>query len=134
MSENPYEWAAASLMVNADVEVRKYRTSMSGSAYKDRTIATPRARGAISFAVLAHEVGHVVLDHHHNSEPRWVEEVEAWEYALHAVETFGLKGYDKVYRRAAQCIAYAFGKAIRRGVKPETISERFPVWWRETLG
>jgi hypothetical protein len=134
MSENPYELAAAALMESADVEVRKYRTSTTGQAFKDRTITTPRPRGAISFGVLAHEVGHVVLDHHHNSKPRWVEEVEAWQFALRAVERFGLNGYEKVHRRAAQSLAYAFGKAIRRGVKPETISERFPVWWKETLG
>jgi hypothetical protein len=65
-----------------------------------------------------------------------VEEVEAWEFALRAVQSFDLPGYERVERRARDGIQYAFWKAYRRGVRPAVFVERYPTWvddWMEAM-
>lgn len=129
---NPYEAAADALLREADVQVVKWRSSTSGIAYDyGRRIECPRPRGPVSFGVLAHEVGHIVLGHAGRDKPRWQEEVEVWEYALGQVERFGLRGYEAVHRDASLCLASTFAKAITAGVDPEAIRDRHPTWWRE---
>lgn len=133
---NAYEIAASALLSRERVVVRRWRTSTTGLAHYDGTITAPRARGAISFATLAHEVGHVVLAHvgpARRRQPRYVEEVEAWEYALACFERFELDGYERAYVDAARCLAYAFSKAIRRGASLDAIRERYPSWWSAAL-
>jgi len=132
---NAYALAAATLLREEDVRVRATRSSTTGVAHRDGTITVPDARGPISFGVFAHEVGHVVRDHVRKGDrtPRWIEEVEAWEYALFQMTRFGLAGYDRVYVRAAQCLAYSFSKAIRRGVDADAIRDRFPSWYSDAL-
>lgn len=134
---SPYELAAAALLAASGIGVERYRTGNTGVARVvdgKRVIQTPRARGPVSFGVLAHEIGHHALGHvGSNRLPRWVEEVEAWEFALAAVQKFGLGGYDRVYADALKSIGYAFSKALRRGVAPDTIRDRFPAWWNDVL-
>jgi len=129
---NAYQVAGKKLLRRHDVTVRKWRTGTTGVAYEGGTIETPEPRGPVSFGTLAHEVGHVVL--HWRSgrgrTPRWVEEVEAWEFALNAVEEYGLNGYERVEADAIRSLVYAFAKAIRRGVLAATIRDRFPTWWK----
>src|SRR5262245_35434672 len=134
-STNSYSEAAGILLRENRVTVRRFRSNTTGGANsKTREIETPEARGPISFGTLAHEVGHVALNHSANGKvPRYVEEVEAWEFALRQMERFGLRGYERVYVDAAECVAYAFSKAIRRGVSAETIRDRFPGWWSDAL-
>lgn len=132
MTDNPYEAAANVLLAESGCTVRKWRASSTGTAYTrsaDWGIEAPEPRGPISFAVFAHEVGHQ-LKHRGNSAPRWLEELEAWEYALEQFERFGLDGREKVLRKAARCLAYAAHKTNRR-CSPETacrILDRFPEW------
>lgn len=136
MAENRYEEAAAALIATSGIHVAKYRSSMTGCArIRDgqREIEIPRVRGAVSFGVLAHEIGHHVLGHVERRQPRWIEEVEAWEFALKAVQKLDLPGYDRVYRDALKSIEQQFYRALRRGVKPDTIAERFPAWWNDAL-
>lgn len=130
-----YHEAAEHLLRRERVRVRGRRKATTGVAYPDGSVIIPDVRGPISFATAAHEVGHVVLGHSFNGRrlPRWVEEVEAWQYALDQFESYGLAGYDRAYLDAARCVAYAFSKAIRRGVDPETIRERFPGWYSDAL-
>ena len=135
-SMNEYEIAASALLRRERVGVRRYRSATTGRAYHDGSIVAPRARGPISFATLAHEVGHVACEHvgpDRRRQPRYVEEVEAWEYALACFERFELKGVERAHVDAAQCIAYAFSKAIRRGASLDAIRERFPSWWADAL-
>jgi hypothetical protein len=130
---NEYELAGATLLRSERVLVVHERAASTGVSYGDGRIEAPRARGPISFGTLAHEVGHEVCDHARTREPRWVQEVEAWEYALAQVERFGLKGYERVHVDAARCLAHSFAKAIKRGVDPEKIRERYPTWWADAL-
>jgi hypothetical protein len=132
---DPYLAAAEKLVALSGVRVRKYRSSMTGVAFTradDWGIEAPRPHGPVSFAVFAHEVAHHLL-HRSGSRPRWLEEVEAWEYALDCFERFELRGVDHARADAARSIRYAVAKALRRG-SPETaraILERTPEWaWR----
>lgn len=129
---NPYEDAAAVLLKETGCTVRKWRKNTTGTAFTkspDWGIEAPRPRGPISFATFAHEVGHQVK-HRFNSLPRWLEELEAWEYALEQFDRFGLTGRDKAQEDAAKCLVWAAKKANKRA-GPETaqkILDRFPEW------
>lgn len=120
---NPYEEAAAVLLRESGCNVRKWRKANTGAAYTasdDWGIETPRPRGQASFAVLAHEVGHQLL-HRHNSKQRWLEEIEAWEYALAQFDRFGLAGREQATATANRCVAYAVSKALRRRCSDATV-------------
>lgn len=67
----------------------------------------------MSFATFAHEIAHHLL-HRGNSVPRWLEEIEAWEYALDQFERFELPGVDDARRDAVRCLHYAAAKAEKR--------------------
>lgn len=132
---NRYEHAGRALLARHNVDVRKWRTSSTGVAsVAAREIECPIPRGPVSFGVLAHEVGHVVL-HQQRTKPRWQEEVEAWEFALRAVEDadLGDRAYARVEADARDSIRYAFQKAIRRGASADLIADTYPTWyWPET--
>jgi hypothetical protein len=124
-----YEEAAATLLAESGCHVRKWRHA-GGVAYTDDDdwgIEAPRPRGAVSFGVFAHEVAHQLL-HRSGSRPRWLEEVEAWEYALAQFVRFELSGALQAREHAAKSLAYASRKAVRRGANRELINERMPAW------
>lgn len=129
---NVYSDAADVLIAESGCTIRCYRTKISGIAYtesKDWGIEVPAPRGPVSFGVFAHEVAHQCL-HRHNSTPRWLEEAEAWEWALEQFDRFDLPGAEKARERAGRSLRYAAHKATKR-CTPETaqrILERMP-WW-----
>ena len=130
---NPYEEAAEVLLRESGCTVRKYRSSNSGEAFtssKDWGIEVPRPRGPMSFAVFAHEVGHQMLHRGNESKPRWLEEIEATEYALAQFERFRLDGAEEAKKREARNLRHSAKKANRRAT-PETaqaILDRYPEW------
>lgn len=129
----PYRSAAETLLRESGCTIRKWRKRpRSGSAYTradDWGIEVPEPRGAISFGTFAHEIGHQLL-HRDKHRPRWLEEVEAWEYALAQFERFALPGVEKVRDDAAKCLVYTAAKANRRASAQtaRAILERFPEW------
>ena len=131
---NPYEQAARVLLSESGCTVRKWRTKNTGAAWTsadDWGIETPRPRGHASFAVLAHEVGHQMLHRHNGNKQRWLEEVEAWEYALAQFDRFDLPGREKVVDTARRSIRYAAAKAVRRrcsDATAATMRERLTGW------
>jgi hypothetical protein len=98
------------------VKTRKRSSGVAMIASDDWAIEAPAPRGAIGFAVFAHEVGHQML-HRGKSTPRWLEEIEAWEYALEQFARFELRGVEQARARAARSLRYAAGKAAKR-VRP----------------
>lgn len=120
------------LVRETGVTIRKTRSSSTGVAYThadDWGIAAPRPAGPISFGVFAHEVGHQLL-HRGRSRIAWLNEIEAWEYALAQFDRFGLPGVERSRADAAQHLRYVAGRSGRR-CKPETaraIVERYPAW------
>jgi hypothetical protein len=119
------------------VTVRKYRSGSTGTAYTeadDWGIEAPHPRGPVSFAVFAHEVGHQ-LKHRDGSRPRWLEEIEAWEFALSCFERFELPGVERARASAARHLRYTAARlARRRRLSPETaqrVLDRMPAWvWK----
>lgn len=129
---NRYEAAAHGLLIVAGINVVNWRKSMTGVAdIETRTIECPRPTGPVSFAIVAHEIYHVVV-HAQGRQPRWVEETEAEEFALRALDMFGLPGHERVAANIAKHLRNTFRKAIQRGVDPLLIEETYPVWWRAT--
>lgn len=129
---NPYEDAADVLLKETGCVVRKWRQNTTGQAFTkdaDWGIEAPRPRGPISFATFAHEVGHQVL-HRRKATPRWLEELEAWEYALEQFDRFGLAGKDKAQDDAAKCLVWAATKANKRAgaETAQKILDRYPEW------
>ena len=128
----PYLDAAQVLLRESGCIVRRYRTSVTGVASvrsDDWEIEAPEPLGPVSFAVLAHEIGHQLL-HRTRNRPRWLEELEAWEYALKQFERFDLKGIDRARHSAKKSLVYAAIKAARRGnaKTAQTILDRYPSW------
>lgn len=90
---------------------------MTGIAWiggPDRPIEAPHPKSPMSFAVLAHEIGHHALG---RVKPRWREEQLAWRFALDSMERLGVPVTDQVLERYADSMRYAFAKARRRGMK-----------------
>lgn len=126
-----WQQAANQLIKESGVTVRKWRNTNSGVAYtgaKDWGIEAPVPKGPVTFCTFAHEVAHQLFHRKNGKTPRWIEEVEAWEYALASLKRFELPGHDRALRATVREIDYVFGKAVRRGVKLETIKARFPEW------
>jgi hypothetical protein len=130
MSATNYDAAARVLLRETGCTVRKWRSGSTGVAYvtaDDWGIEAPRPAGPISFGILCHEIGHQLL-HRGNSLPRWLEEIEAWEYALRQFDRFGLNGYDRCRLHAAKALGYAIDKAARRHPTEKTalaMAERY---------
>lgn len=141
--QEPFLSAAVTLLDESGCTVRKWRKATTGLAYvsdDDWGIVTPEPRGAISFATLAHEVGHQMLhrrgDGRRVSSHRWMREMEAWEYALEQFDRFQLPGRDRARKVAAECMDYAIRKACRRSKRPNELAarilERIPDWvWND---
>ena len=132
MVDNPYEIAAAVLIRESGCTVREYRKGNSGRAYTadDWGIDVPRPRGPISFGTFAHEVAHQLL-HRYGSRQRWVEEVEAEEFAIKCFDRFDLDGRERYEQNATRHLAGSFMKAVRRsGRLAAVIKEKYPEWWR----
>lgn len=129
-------WAAAAerLIRDSGCCVLQWRKRNSGMALTDSDwwyIEVPPPRGPVSFGTFAHEVGHQLL-HRTGRRPRWLEEVEAWEYALGQWPRFGLPGYATAQADAAASLAYAAAKAIKRSNAPIALAAkirvRYPAW------
>lgn len=133
---NPYVQAAAYLLAETGCTVRRWRRSLTGTAAITSStwaIEAPKPTTARAFGVFAHEVGHQVL-HRRGSRPRWLEEIEAWDYAIEqAGKLIGHSAAVDVADEAGQGVAYALGKAIRRGVKPSAflLLPNAARWYRE---
>ncbi len=115
--EGRYASQAVQLLREYDVRVCHWRGNMTGIAWiglPDRIIEAPHPRSPLSFAILAHEVGHQALG---KLRPRWREEHLAWEFALEQMERLGVPVSDAVHKRYAGSMRYALAKAIRRGMK-----------------
>jgi hypothetical protein len=89
-------------------------TGIAWMGHPDRVIEAPHPKSPMSFAVLAHEVGHQVLG---KVRPRWREEQLAWLFALDAMEANQVPVTHQVLERYASSMRYALAKAQRRGLK-----------------
>jgi len=123
--EGRFAAQAACLLREHDVRVCHWRANMSGIAWighPRRPIEAPHPRSALSFAVLAHEVGHHVLG---NVRPRWREEQLAWQFAFGQMEALGVPLTAAVHERYAASMRYALAKALRRGLReiPEELAQ-----------
>ena len=122
---NAYEQAGEALLRESGCTVRKWRTKNTGRAYTraaDWGIEAPRPRGPVSFATFAHEVAHQMLHRSNGSYPRWLEEVEAWEWALEQFDRFSLNGVDRARLDAARHLSWTATKRLRNSsTSSETI-------------
>ena len=115
--EGRFAQQASRLLGEQNVRVCHWRSNMSGIAWIGhplRPIETPHPRSSLSFAVLAHEVGHHVLG---SVRPRWREEQLAWQFAFAQMERLGVPLTVAVRERYAASMRYALAKALRRGLR-----------------
>ncbi len=105
---------------------------MSGVAwqvtYRDgrvsRLIESPQPRGPMSAAIFLHEIGHHAIGFG-RYRPRCLEEYHAWVFSLDQMQRWDLNTTENVRKRVRESLAYAVGKAKRRGlvqVPPELVS------------
>ena len=119
-----YSYIARKMLSLHDIRVRKWRTSMSGCAwricYHDggaiNWIEAPRPRSPISLAIFLHEIGHHVIGFD-TYRQRCLEELHAWKWAIRTMHKLGIKPTGGVTRRFQRSMQYAVGKALRRRIK-----------------
>jgi hypothetical protein len=126
--EGRYAAQALALLEAHGVRVCHWRASMSGIAWLGhpaRPIEAPHPRSPLSFAVLAHEVGHHALG---VLRPRWREEHLAWQYAFGQMRELGVPITGRVQERYARAMRYALAKALRRGLReiPAELAQFLP--------
>lgn len=119
-----YDEVVHTMLARYNIRVRKWRTSMSGVAwrldYRDgrsvNLLESPRPKGPMSMAVFLHEVGHhaIGLGVH---KPRCLEEYLAWKWSLDTMASEGLNITEAVRYRMALSLWYAVSKAHRRGLR-----------------
>lgn len=115
--EGRYAPEALALLRAHGVRVCHWRQNMSGIAWlghPQRPIESPHPRSPLSFAILAHEVGHHAQG---VVRPRWREEHLAWQFAFRAMEEHSVPLTDQVHERYARSMRYALAKAMRRGLR-----------------
>jgi hypothetical protein len=115
--EGRYAAEAQSLLRRHGVCVCHWRSNMTGIAWighPARAIEAPHPKSPMSFAVLAHEVGHQSLG---KIRPRWREEQLAWQFAMHAMQSHDIPVTENVLERYSESMRYALAKAMRRGLK-----------------
>lgn len=127
--EGRYATEALALLREHDVRVCHWRGNMTGLAWlghPSRPIEAPHPRSPLSFAVLAHEVGHHAQG---LIRPRWREEHLAWEFAFQQMEEHGVPITERVRERYARSMRYALAKALRRGLReiPTELASFAPV-------
>jgi hypothetical protein len=111
---NYYE-AGMDLLKRHNVTVIKYRNAMSGRAIIAKAeIKTPIPKTAKSFAIFAHEVGHIV-----NGEikPSCMCEYKAEMFARDCFKEYGFKMPRIVKNRQIWYICYSLAQALNRGMK-----------------
>ncbi len=107
-----------------DVRVRRWRSSMSGKAwrvyYHDgrviNWIESPQPKTPLSLAIFLHEVGHHAIGFE-KYRYRCEEEFHVWMWAVDEMRRRGIEPSEKVHRRVELSMRYAVGKAMRRGIK-----------------
>jgi hypothetical protein len=117
------------------VQVRRWRTNMSGCAWQERFadgavvrwIEAPYPRSPVSLAIFLHEVGHHVTGFGRYRR-RCEEEYHVWRWAMQTMRELGVEPDARVMRRFELSMRYAVGKAMRRGVKelPEELRRFAP--------
>ncbi len=130
-----YTHLIATVRRRHDIRVKKWRNSMSGSAwqvfYHDgqviNWIESPRPRTPISLAIFLHEVGHHVIGFE-KYKKRCEEEYHVWLWAIDQMRRLGVEPDEKVHQRFDASIQYAVAKALRRGMKhlPDVLLEYRP--------
>lgn len=67
--------------------------------------------------ILAHECGHVFLEHTGRRKPRYVEEYEAEQFAIAKLREHGIPVPKSMLKRAKAYVAYKIRQAERSGAK-----------------
>jgi hypothetical protein len=130
-----YSRIVAQMKRRYDLRVRKWRTSMSGCAWRVyhhngnvvNWIESPYPRTPISLAIFLHEVGHHVIGFE-KYKKRCEEEYHVWLWAIREMRSLGIEPDARVQRRFEMSMEYAVGKAVRRGLKllPDSLNQFLP--------
>ena len=119
------------ILDEAGVKKVQYHDRLSGwAAVKLKAVHVPTPKTRRRLYVLAHEAGHVALNHI-GMKPSHREEYEAAKYAHDALRKHGISVPKKSTHRAKRYVARKISQAIRRGAK--TIDRESFNWCRGEL-
>jgi len=108
---------AAALKQEAGVVGHKITSGLNGYAWPTGYINAPEGRTRKQLYILAHECGHIALDHFDKKKPRNVEEMEAEKWAHDALRRHGVPVPRAMTTRAKKYVARKINQAKRRGAK-----------------
>jgi hypothetical protein len=139
----PYLNAARTLIREHRCTVCAISPNASGWAYaRRRAIEVPHPRGPRTFVALAHEVGHQALHRRglqpgHRRPQRWVEEMEAYVFAIEACERFSLPDGARMRKMAGERTYPWFWLALEHSAVPRQrrrqMLERSPEWMHDYI-
>lgn len=120
------DWPALteSLKRRYDIRVRRWRTAMTGCAWRAfyhdgrviNWVESPVPKSPISLAIFLHEIGHHQIGFD-TYKRRCEEEYYAWAWAIAEMKRLGIEPDARVTTRVARSMEYAVAKAVRRGIK-----------------
>jgi hypothetical protein len=124
LNMNPFTAIVQDMRRKYDLRIRKWRTSMSGCAWRVyhadgravNWIESPYPKTPISLAIFLHEVGHHVIGFE-KYKKRCEEEYHVWLWAIRQMKELGIEPDARVKRRFDLSMQYAVDKAVRRGIK-----------------
>jgi hypothetical protein len=113
----------AAMKAKYDLRVRRWRSSMSGCAWRAHYddgrainwIESPYPKTPISLSIFLHEVGHHAIGFD-KYDKGCEEEYHVWLWAINTMRKFGVQPDKKVMRRFEASMSYAVDKATRRGM------------------
>jgi hypothetical protein len=109
--------AVAEFWTPKNVNEIHHKNNLTGVAYvKEGIMIAPHPTTRRRLAVYLHECAHFEL-HTKKKHPRYIEEYQAWKWAIEVMRASEIKVCAKVLLDAQLGVKYAIEKAIRRGVK-----------------
>ena len=107
---------AAAIKAEAGVIGHKHTKSLSGRAWPHGYINAPEGRTRKQLYILAHECGHIALNHGGRKLPKHIQEMEAEKWA-HALRRHGISVPRSMTMRAKRYVARKIRQAKQRGAK-----------------
>lgn len=119
------------------LELARHEASGTGVTHRTerKTVECPPIRDRYALAVLAHEIGHLVLGHCWRAEPGWLQEYEADMWAIEALRAEGVsvcetfRGQSRVSVR--EHVDAALAKDPDADIDAKVLRWAFPDSWRE---
>jgi len=122
--QRSYDAMVHDLKATYKIQIRKWRSRMSGVAYElkyhdgriKRLITAPRPRSPVSASIFLHEVGHHAIGFH-RYRPRCLEEYYVWQWAFREMTSRNIPVTSAVLRHYRRSMFHYVRAARKYGLR-----------------